>query len=64
MAMANEMKNGNNYFADTLNESRFDDSLNDSRLMNNIPLAYKRSLVQSLPFSKEEKVCMMKLEPE
>ena len=34
--------------------------MDDSRLMNNIPLAYKRSLVQSLPFSKEQKLEMMK----
>ena len=54
------MKDENNYFNDTGNSSKFDESIDDSRLENNIPLAIKRSLVQGLPFSREEKIEMMK----
>ena len=55
------VKDKDNYFNDTGNSSKFDESINDSRLVNNIPLALKRGLVQSLPFSKEEKIEMMKI---
>ena len=41
----NPLMNENNYFNDTGNSSKFDDSFDDSRLINNIPLAIKRSLV-------------------
>lgn len=51
-----------NYFNDTGNSSRFDQSMEDSRYQNDYVLAIKRSLVQGMPFNKKEKIELMEFQ--
>lgn len=53
------------YFAESLHSSKFDEDDTDNKLRyeNDLALAFKRSVVQGMPFDKEQKMEMMDYVP-
>lgn len=53
------------YFAESHNSSKFDEEDTDNKLKyeNDLALAFKRSVVQGMPFDKEQKMEMMDYVP-